>query len=101
MVYVLLYCFINRLLMLPLLLVDPTKQMKGEGVEPGSVVYTAALAECRWAGQTRHVDYLRQQMEAEGMTIVPGLGPHDLELHRSHVCGTNYLELVLGYFLRQ
>eukprot|EP00904_Undaria_pinnatifida_P005046 jgi/Undpi1/1671/HiC_scaffold_11.g05061.m1 len=47
------------------------EEMKGEGVEPGDVVYTAALAECRWAGQAQHVDYLLQQMEAKGMTIVP------------------------------
>lgn len=46
--------------------------MKGEGVDPGAVVYTAALAECRWAGQERHVDYILQQMDVEGMSIVPG-----------------------------
>lgn len=55
------------------LLAGRPEQMKGEGVEPGDVVYTAALAECRWAGQSKHVEYLLQQMEAEGMSIVPGL----------------------------
>lgn len=43
-------------------------------VQPGAVVYTAALAECRWAGEQRHVDYLLQEMEAEGLRIVPGVG---------------------------
>lgn len=52
--------------------------MKGEGVAPGNVVYTAALAECRWAGQAKHVEYLLQRMEAEGMSIVPGMGTHIL-----------------------
>ncbi len=46
--------------------------MKAEMVPPGAVVYTAALAECRWAGEQKHVDYLLQEMEAEGLTIVPG-----------------------------
>ena len=68
------------------------KQMKGEGVEPGDVVYTAALAECRWAGQARHVEYLLQQMEVEGMTIVPGLGTHALSLGvvRGSSCGKQF-----------
>lgn len=48
------------------------RQMKAEMVQPGAVVYTAALAECRWAGEQRHVDYLLQEMEAEGLSIVPG-----------------------------
>lgn len=47
-------------------------QMKGEGVAPGAVVYTSALAECRWASQSQHVKYLMDQMEAEGLQIVPG-----------------------------
>lgn len=59
--------------------------MKGEGVEPGNVVYTAALAECRWAGQAKHVEYLLQRMEAEGMSIVPGMGTHILGLEAAYV----------------
>ena len=47
--------------------------MKGEGVEPGAVVFTAALAECRWAGEQRHVEYLRQEMDDRDLQIVPGL----------------------------
>lgn len=46
--------------------------MKAEMVQPGAVVYSAALAECRWAGEHRHVDYLLKEMEAEGLSIVPG-----------------------------
>lgn len=46
--------------------------MKGEGVIPGAVVYTAALAECRWAGQPQHVDFLLKRMDAEGLKILPG-----------------------------
>lgn len=49
-------------------------QMKAEMVRPGAVVYTAALAECRWAGEREHVDYLLQEMKAEGLRIVPGTG---------------------------
>eukprot|EP00903_Cladosiphon_okamuranus_P015674 g14472.t1 len=49
------------------------EEMKAELVQPGAVVYTAALAECRWAGEQRHVDYLLQEMEAEGLSIVPGI----------------------------
>lgn len=46
--------------------------MKAEMIQPGAVVYTAALAECRWAGEQRHVDYILQEMEAEGLSVVPG-----------------------------
>ncbi|CAN0335121.1 unnamed protein product [Pylaiella littoralis] len=57
------------------------EEMKAEMVQPGAVVYTAALAECRWAGEQRHVDYLLQEMEAEGLSIVPGIpGATDNEL---------------------
>ncbi|CAB1102817.1 unnamed protein product [Ectocarpus sp. CCAP 1310/34] len=55
---------------LALFLVD---EMKGEMVQPGAVVYTAALAECRWAGEQRHVDYILKEMKAEGLNIVPGI----------------------------
>lgn len=48
-------------------------QMKGEMAQPGAVVYTAALAECRWAGEQRHVDYILEEMKAEGLSIVPGM----------------------------
>lgn len=51
----------------------PHVQMKGEMVQPGAVVYTAALAECRWAGEKRHVDYILEEMKAEGLSIVPGI----------------------------
>lgn len=47
-------------------------QMKGEMVRPGAVVYTAALAECRWAGEQKHFDYLLKEMESEGVSIAPG-----------------------------
>lgn len=70
--------------------------MKGEGVEPGDVVYTAALAECRWAGQAQHVDYLLQQMEAKGMTIVPGLMPEFFESHPQ--CWGNLLGISVPIF---
>lgn len=46
--------------------------MKGEGVEPGAVVYTAALAECRWARQDKHATHLLQQMDVEGISVVSG-----------------------------
>lgn len=46
--------------------------MKGEGLAPGAVVYTAALAECRWAGQDKHAAYLLGELDAEGLDIVPG-----------------------------
>ncbi|CAN0123672.1 unnamed protein product [Ectocarpus fasciculatus] len=49
------------------------EEMKGEMVQPGAVVYTAALAECRWAGKKRHVDYILEEMKAEGLSIVPGI----------------------------
>eukprot|EP00752_Nemacystus_decipiens_P007759 g6933.t2 len=49
------------------------EEMKAEMVEPGAVVYTAALAECRWAGEQRHADYLLQEMEAAGLSVVPGI----------------------------
>ncbi|CAM9566446.1 unnamed protein product [Ectocarpus sp. 8 AP-2014] len=49
------------------------EEMKGEMVQPGAVVYTAALAECRWAGEQRHVDYILEEMKAEGLNIVPGI----------------------------
>ncbi|CAM9805391.1 unnamed protein product [Scytosiphon promiscuus] len=57
------------------------EEMKAEMVQPGAVVYTAALAECRWAGEQRHVDYLLQEMKAGGLRIVPGIpGATDDEL---------------------
>lgn len=46
--------------------------MKFEGITPAAVVYTAALAECRWAGQAKHVEYVKKEMEDGGMTIVSG-----------------------------
>ncbi|CAM9601318.1 unnamed protein product [Ectocarpus sp. 12 AP-2014] len=49
------------------------EEMKGEMVQPGAVVYTAALAECRWAGEQRHVDYILEEMKAEGLNVVPGI----------------------------
>lgn len=47
-------------------------QMKGEGLAPGAVVYTSALAECRWAGESQHERYLLDQLDTEGLEIVPG-----------------------------
>ncbi|CAM9810934.1 unnamed protein product [Ectocarpus sp. 4 AP-2014] len=49
------------------------EEMKGEMVQPGAVVYTAALAECRWAGEQQHVDYILEEMKVEGLNIVPGI----------------------------
>lgn len=64
---------LHRLLFGAHIIYRPTPgQMKGEGVEPGAVVYTAALAECRWAGEQGHVEYLNREMDARGLQIVKG-----------------------------
>ncbi|CAN0021511.1 unnamed protein product, partial [Discosporangium mesarthrocarpum] len=50
------------------------EEMKAEGLRPSAGIYTAAIAECEWGGEKKHVEHLLGEVEEEGLNIVSVAG---------------------------
>ncbi|CAM9356355.1 unnamed protein product, partial [Choristocarpus tenellus] len=57
------------------------EEMKAEGLRPNAIIYSAATAECKWGGQTQHVQYLMNEMAKENIAIVSGVILHTSYTH--------------------